>query len=711
MHIRNDACRPLAIVVFAACVALPGSAFGQTYWVSAHGQSAWTGCTGDAPRNGTAACSIGTANTNAAAGDTVYLRGGLYSSDIFIDPVNSGEAGRPIVFTAYSGERVLVNNQRLANGNHEASAWLGLNGVVSVHSLERAWDGRYSTKFTARAAGQGAVSTSFYLEPRKSGLGYWCTVRVYTDQAAVNLQVRKADASEVVLNKTSSATPNQWTVIGGYFVPSSSGDYVVAVTATAPSGTFYVDGTRVNAYQASIHIAGNDHILVSGVDVQSVWRGFEIRNGAHYNEIAHSSFTDMNVYSANIIWDAGGSPSTYNWVHHSVFHDSGYVTRGGVGECDDIQTLLRVGNTTSTDKSSYNLLENNTFFHGGHDLVIISTKFNTFRDNTLHNEGWIQNLDGPCRDVDGDPNTTNNPSKFGNRGLLFENPGNNGGSSLVEGNRVGFSGTPPDDDGSSGIENPSDGNIVRYNFLFKNGGSGYYFKAQPGVSGSDVLPEDNRVYNNTFFANGGGTDISVGLQTGVYFVCGSVYTPTNPRIANVIKNNIVFGNVRAVGRADCAGYNYVNNFEQDPQFENPNVVDPLSSATLPDLRLRAGSPAIDGAAPLTTVRSGDTGTGTTLTVVDARFFQDGTWGPPGKIHPDIIAVGHPTNAVPVARVNYETNAIELATSISRRTGDRVWLYAKSDGRVVLKGAGPDFGASEFGAGTSPTAPTNVHIIR
>lgn len=640
----------------------------------------------------------------------MYLRGGIYSADLFIAPVNSGEAASPISFSAYNQEQVLVNNQKISNGSHEQAAWASWRGAASEHSTAKVWDGSYSTSFRTTAGNQGIRSAPFSLTRDRSSLGYWWTVRVFSDQVGVNIQLRRDDDSEVLLNKDYSVLPNQWNVIEGYVVPVNSGEFVLVVAspAAAPKGTWHVDGTRMNAYQASVYLNGRDHISVQGIKFESVWRGFELRNGADHNEISRCSFTDMNVYSANLIWDSNGAPSRYNWIHDSVFHDSGSVKRTTSStRCDDIQTLFRIGNGTTTDSSSFNLVEKNQFYHGGHDLVIIATKFNTFRNNILHNEGWMLNREGPCQDVDGDASTFNNPARFGNRGLLFENPGNNGGQTLVEGNRIGFSGTPPDDDGASGIENPSDGNIVRYNFLFKNGAAGYYFKAQPGISGTDVLPDNNVVYNNTIYQNGGGQDISQGFQSGLFLACGSGYTPPNP-VGNVIKNNIVYDNVSNVAKAYCAGYDYVSNFEQDPFFVNPDLTDPFSSS-LPNLALRSGSPAIDRGAELTTVRSGDSGTGTTVAVGNARFFQDGSWAPPGKVQPDVIAIGSPTNVAKIVSVDYSSNTLIISGSLARRAGDPIWLSQKSDGATVLAGSRPDFGASEFVG--LPQAPSGLRIIR
>jgi hypothetical protein len=700
--------------MFLLCVWLtvPRTAFAAIYWVSPAGQSAWAGCRSDAPLNGTAACSIGTANTNASAGDTVYLRGGTYSENIFIAPTNSGTATSRITFRAYNDEAVNVNQLRLPNNTHETGAWASWNGAAVEHSSTRAWDGTYSTKFTAVTQGQGVRSDAFNLVREAGGIGYLWTFRVYSEQAVVHLEIRTTDGTSIPLDSDYTLVPNQWNTLHGYMTIARTADYYVVFTAPASttSGTWYVDGLYLHGYQSPIYLSGKSYITVSGVNVESAATGFTITKGGDYNEISGSTFANMRqyVFENNSIWNGNGAPSRYNWIHDNVFRDGGYVQRvASATSCNDSQTLLGVGGS-APDTSNYNLIENNRFYHGGHDLVIIRTQFNTFRNNILHNEGWMENREGPCQDVDGIASTFNNPSHFGNRGLLFENPGNAGGHNLVEGNRIGFSGTPADDDGANGIENPSDYNIFRYNFLYKNGAAGFYFKAQPGVSGVDVLPDNNVVYNNTIYKNGGGQDIYVSEQTGLYFVCGSVYTPTRPT-GNVVKNNIVFDNATAVRHIDCEGYTYVSNFEQDPLFLNADLTDPFST-TLPDLRLQVRSPAIDGAEALTTVKSDDAGTGTTVAVVDARFFQDGSWGPPGKVQPDVLAIGRTGNAASIVSIDYVNNLIRLSASLTRAPGDQVWLSKKSDGAKVLAGAGPDFGASEFGV-EAPAAPANVRIVR
>ena len=117
-------------------------------------------------------------------------------------------------------------------------------------------------------------------------------------------------------------------------------------------------------------------------------------------------------------------------------------------------------------------------------------------------------------------------------------------------------------------------------------------------------------------------------------------------------------------------------------------------------QLQSGSPAIAAGTYLTTVASGDSGSGTSLVVNDASYFQDGYGlsNAYSTVSPDCVAVGTASNHVCVTNVNYTNNTLTLASSISRAAGQGVYLYSKSDGEQVLTGSAPDMGAQPYGAG-------------
>ncbi|MGD0098832.1 MAG: hypothetical protein ABSC60_00640, partial [Acidobacteriota bacterium] len=81
--------------------------------------------------------------------------------------------------------------------------------------------------------------------------------------------------------------------------------------------------------------------------------------------------------------------------------------------------------------------------------------------------------------------------------------------------------------------------------------------------------------------------------------------------------------------------------------------------------------------------------------------QDGTWGSAlthgVTLFPDWIAIGSVTNIVKISSINYTTNTITLASSMTWGDKAKIWLYSDSRGRRVLYGTGPDIGAHAYGS--------------
>ncbi len=149
-------------------------------------------------------------------------------------------------------------------------------------------------------------------------------------------------------------------------------------------------------------------------------------------------------------------------------------------------------------------------------------------------------------------------------------------------------------------------------------------------------------------------------------------------------------------------YNTLKN--QDPLFANY----PTSAA------LQSGSPARSAGVALTSVAAGDSGSGTTLVVTDAGYFQAGFGPSYAPVPADEIRIGASTVAT-ISSINYATNTITLTAPVSRTGGDPVYLYKKSDGVQVLYGTRPDVGAYPFGTpappAIAPAPPTDVRIVR
>jgi len=102
----------LALSIFAAFY-FTQICFAATHYISPTGTATWPACTSSATP-----CSLSTANSNAVAGDTVYLKGGTYTltkaNEAGIAPTHSGTAANKITYAAAPGETPIITQSPYA---------------------------------------------------------------------------------------------------------------------------------------------------------------------------------------------------------------------------------------------------------------------------------------------------------------------------------------------------------------------------------------------------------------------------------------------------------------------------------------------------------------------------------------------------------------------------------------------------------------------
>jgi len=624
--------RLFAVVLSFICITLPGIAYAGTHWVSPTGTVAWSSCTGSTPLSGTSACSLTTANSNAAAGDIVNFRAGTYTGTI--QPSHSGSsASNRITFQAYSGETVTFSN----------------------------------------------------------------------------------------------GSPD-------------------------------------------VELSGNSYVSIKGFvfsDTKTPIQAVRIESGANHNELANNTISNSAGGSQGALLYLQGALNenwvTHNWIHDNTFTVTG-AAGGGTGCTDGSGDTIIIGqyisgNTTEAD--NYNTFDNNVVAHGPHAAFSNYGMYNVIRNNVFHNEPWSPGCTSGQNSStysSSNPNYTAYNGMFGHRDIQISEDYNREATYvLLEGNRFGYAGVNQNNDGADDFSLAAPQNIVRYNFLYASMNPGLMFKYNwnSGLSGGGHGGTYNRVYNNTFYQNGygypwawptskgGGCTLSYcpWTQTAI-----SIYNagggPSGSGLGNVLKNNIFYqssgytnfgtdiqdkaghngwseiswtlnnwcsgpqtgGNTDANGNTGCSN-------SGDPKFTNPDLSNPAST-TLPDLSLQSSSGAIDGGTYLTTATNAGTNS-TTLTVADALYFQDGTWGSDlaktsaglgGTMQADWVAIGTVSNVVQISSITYGTynspaGTITLASPMTWSDGAHIWLYKKSDGSQVLYGSAPDYGASEYNGST------------
>ncbi len=249
--------------------------------------------------------------------------------------------------------------------------------------------------------------------------------------------------------------------------------------------------------------------------------------------------------------------------------------------------------------------------------------------------------------------------------------------------------------------------ILRGNTIYNIGSSSFI-----GGDSSESEASYLKYYNNTSFegavASSGGTHVTVSLTGG----------PGGSADHGSVFNNIFFDaiDVNPPNRAYFLGPDPVDSGADynlgfltgntsatwSPSIsDEANAIlnqDPLfADSSSGNFTLQSGSPAIDAGGGLTLVHATDIGSGTSLVLEDAHFFQPG-WG---GTEADAIAVGTLDNTVQITSIDYDTDTITLANTISRNDGDPVWLFKDSRETPVLLGCAPDIGALESPADAAP----------
>jgi len=508
---------------------------------------------------------------------------------------------------------------------------------------------------------------------------------VTVGEAPAGYYVDANDASASDANPGTASSP--WKTIGKANQTLRAGDtvYIKAGTYTdclAPKNsgsasdpiTYRAYGSDVVTIQnasCGVLLDGKSYITVQGIAFYNLDRFMYLENGANYNVIAQCTFNQMRNYA-----DWAGSriinQSQHNWIHGCTFSRYGACV-GTPGSGTSSGVVMDIGNEDSMtgssgapDYSSYNLIENNTMFYGGHHVLGVNSQYNVIRNNYLHNEGWSQGR--------------------GQRVLYAAGYAVDSGRNLIEGNRIAYSAVGCNGNLTEGAQISTSHNIIRGNIFYFNNLPGLMFS----VSSSYYQDANyNHVYNNTFFYNDQTSESDPG-KSAIY--CGR-WSGSWVIKYNAFKNNLYYGHPSQYsfyGGASASDQIYANEFNGDvsgdPKFANATATlgDPMDD-TYPDFHLTAASPCLDKGGALTTITS-SSGSGTTLTVADAEYFMDG-WGISG-VDGDLIQIVGTSQTARIRKVDYSANTITVDTTLT---------WTQNQGlALAYVGSAPDAGAFEHG---------------
>jgi hypothetical protein len=684
------------IVVVATCMP---NALATTYYVSPTGSATWTSCASGTPLSGTSACSRATALQHASGGDTVYFRGGTYSlsgdgSDIGNEgfyPTNSGSSGSAITFMAYPGETPIISGVG-------AAQWRNTYGFMFYGKSHIRVSGFvFQNVFTYGLIRQSSNHIEIDHNNFTSDAGY---------QTGYGIEMSGVSACD---------TYNCW-VTHNWIHDNTLG---LKYASDGPC-TEQVDMLRIGSGYGAGNTVENDnyntvennvfysasHTLLDNYGMFNV-----IRNNIFHNEpwipgctvyqsaasnssIAIPASTGSNVAlttQPGLGWEIGAGAV----IGLQYTGDYSQAIAGYVASYDGSTGALTVGVLAVSGSGTYNSWN----LAYGHQVPFFGT-------GSAYN--WL----------------------YGHRNVqLTDDYDRDSTHVLFEGNRDGYASPNPNNGAGAGLDLAAPKNIIRYNAFYGSMGTGIYIK----YPNSDYLPcnganpgsyslcggQLNRVYGNTIYHNGYGYNWSLYGDANMDYTNFGITQRDAGHVGtgNIFVNNILYQNnggdicsgilqtpCNSNPSMDFIGTNYYTT-NGDPMFTNPSLTNP-TSITLPDLTLQSSSPAIDAGTYLTQT-SGAGSNSKMLTVNDALFFQDGSWGSElarnVTFFPDWIAVGTVDNVARIAAIDYATNTITLASPLTWSDRASIWLSRDSSGRRVLYGSAPDIGAYEYSGDTSNTS--------
>lgn len=714
------------------------------HWVSADGSATWANCRTATDVDPSANyCSLDTANQSVQAGDTVRMKGGSYTLsggnnyDSGIAPQTTGAEGSVITYIAASGETPIITGgsaghlcMRLYGVDYIKVSGITCQDVVAWGGIN---DGNYNevtaSTFT-NTAGNEDKGTGFGIS--NNSTHNW----IHNNTLSKLISPSGACAEGVDLIRIDSGYAI------GNVVPGSNYNTIESNTLYHTAHTIIDNYGAYNVIRNNI--SHNEPWITGCTDGQT---GKEIAYDTSSSSVAVGTGDKTFTVSSGKTYGVGSPVGAIRTSDHTVAMQG--VVKSYSGTTLVITVAYSIGTGTHTDwtisKSNFPQYEtaayDSKFGHRNFQITDDYGRTGTFvlvEGNRLGHAGNNPGNGGPMNiDIAAPKNIVRYNDIFNgmSSGVYFKYASADLTSQITSSTSVAIGTGEKTFTIQTGLHLTAGQTIRIWNTADKTkamtgtvtsytSGTGALVTDITDTNGTGTLDAwqifwngasggvNNRVYNNTIYHNGNGYDWrAYGNENVAYSGQGisQVNSAGTGSTANVIKNNIIYDNKEGVVCAldlytgdastdQCSAEDWdtvSDNYTSNPTFTDPTLSD-ATSLVLPNLTLQSNSGAINGGAALTTVHADDTGSGTSLIVTDALYFQDGTWGSSlSNIQADWIAVGTVGNVVHISSIDYATNTITLANSITRSDGQNVWLYKKSDGVVVLKGSAPDYGAHEY----------------
>jgi len=358
---------PLVAVIFALAM----NAGAATYYVDGGNASA------NDSNAGTATApwkTITKANQTLAAGDTVLIKQGVYTS--YISPAISGASGRPITYQNYSNNAVSIQNTTYG-------VWLSGKSWIVVQGLS--FTNLDHMMILENSANNNVIANCNFVKTRNlttySGSRIWLLSSynwihncVFGEWGYCSGGVATGGVLEIGFDDGDSTYPGNYNLIenctiysgghhtlgvhGNHNVVRSNYTYNAAWTAGKGERTLYMNG--YSAYCQRNLIDGNrigysyvpcDTWGAPGTQISSEYNIFR-KNYFFYNNLSAIQFSTTDNYHPN-------GPN-HNYVYNNTFLHNGWQTDSG--QDDQQRSQIGFQNWSSSFTVKYNVIKNNLFY-------------------------------------------------------------------------------------------------------------------------------------------------------------------------------------------------------------------------------------------------------------------------------------------------------------------------------------------------------------
>ena len=346
-------------------------------------------------------CTIRKSNSVLQAGDTAYIRQGIYTDNdggAIINPDNSGSAGNPITYTNYQDEEVIlrsVTDDTLTRGAFINRNYITINGLV-IDNIAQS-----QSKMTHGVLVSGSkhhvIIQNCIIRYMASGVTFGIRLGDGCEYIKIlNNTINYVGYDGIKFQETSSFCHTRYCLVEGNTLVGSFGH-----SCLLPQGQYHIirnnlisnnrdKGMDVMRWTSSAN--SPSYTVIEGNDMYDCTSGDGMEPGMQhmqrYTIIRKNRFYRNTQWGFNFYGRSTGNTNN-NKIYNNIFYDNG---KAGV---NNAREAIKFGDADNNNNCINNVIKNNIFYnnyehHTGPATLMYqgsSASDQTFANNWWHDDG------------------------------------------------------------------------------------------------------------------------------------------------------------------------------------------------------------------------------------------------------------------------------------------------------------------------------------